>query len=145
MTTNNQVKKAEAPSKQPPFKLLHGTPENQPMVEGRRDFYSYRDLGLTDATGGRMSAQIQEAKRSMDEGTGWHYHLCEGQFIFMLQGSADLEFEDYGKVHFSAGECIFIPGNVKHNAVGSSADMRCIEMNFPADFGTVVCEAPKGS
>jgi len=37
-------------------KLAHATVDNARYVTGRRSFFKYRDLGVTDATGGKMRA-----------------------------------------------------------------------------------------
>src|SRR5690606_9113024 len=74
-------------------KLAYATPENAPLVPGRRAFFKYRDLGVTDATDGRMRAQLTIGTGEMQQ-TGWHYHLCEAQFIYTLRGWVDLVFED---------------------------------------------------
>ena len=50
---------------------------NAKYVPGRRAFFKYRDLGVTEATRGRMRAQVTSAERGMSEPTGWHYHVCE--------------------------------------------------------------------
>jgi hypothetical protein len=40
----------------------------------------------------------------MTQPTGWHYHVCEGQFVYMLSGWVDLEFEDRQKLRIQSGE-----------------------------------------
>ena len=37
------------------------TPANAPMVEGRRSFLKYQDLGVSAASSGRMRAQVMSA------------------------------------------------------------------------------------
>jgi len=62
-------------------KLAYSTPATAPLVPGRRSFAEYRDLGVSDATGGFMRAQITSIKKGMTEPTGWHYHVCDTQFV----------------------------------------------------------------
>ncbi|MXI17195.1 hypothetical protein GRW34_22810, partial [Escherichia coli] len=62
-------------------RLAYATPETAPLVPGRRAFFQYRDLGVTTATDGRMRAQITLATGEMQQ-TGWHYHICDSQFIY---------------------------------------------------------------
>jgi hypothetical protein len=38
------------------IKLRHATKETAPFVPGRRAFFAYRDLGVTDASVGAMRA-----------------------------------------------------------------------------------------
>ena len=41
-----------------------------------------------------MRAQLTTAVTGMTKPTGWHYHVCEGQFVYTLKGWVELEFED---------------------------------------------------
>ena len=49
----------------PAMKVAVATQKNARFVEGRRPFFKYRDLGVTDATSGRMRAQITSATQGM--------------------------------------------------------------------------------
>ena len=62
-------------------KLAYSTRATAALVPGRRSFAEYRDLGVSDATGGFMRAQITSIKKGMTEPTGWHYHVCDAQFV----------------------------------------------------------------
>ena len=104
--------------------LAHATPETAPVVKGRREFFRYQDLMVAKATGGRMRAQLMSASRGMSEPTGWHYHVCEAQFVYALKGWVDLEFEDGRRIRLQAGESLLIPGGV------------------PGEMGTVPCDRP---
>ena len=79
---------------------------------------------------------------SMKEPTGWHYHVCDGQFVYMVKGWVDLEFESGGKLRVSEGESLFIPGGMKHNEPALSDDSEILELSVPSDMGTVPCESP---
>jgi quercetin dioxygenase-like cupin family protein len=122
-------------------KLAHGTVD-APLVAGRRTFFQYRDLGVSDATNGQMRAQVTSATGVMQE-TGWHYHVCETQFIYTLRGWIDLQFEDGRIVRVGAGESLFIPPGLKHNETAISEDFEFLEISVPAKMGTVVCDAPE--
>src|SRR5262249_12255803 len=74
----------------------------------------------------------------------WHYHVCEGQFVYMLRGWVDLEFEDGQKLRIQAGESLYIPGGLRHNETGASRDLELLEISVPADMGTVPCDPPEG-
>ena len=123
-------------------KLAHATAETAPLVAGRRDFFKYRDLGVTGASLGRMRAQTMTAVRGMTEPTGWHYHECEGQFVYALKGWVDLEFETGEKLRVGEGESLFIPGGLKHNETATSDDLEILELSVPAEMGTVPCDPP---
>lgn len=126
------------------MKLRHATQENSPFVPGRRTFFTYRDLGVTEATQGQMRAQVMSSIDGMTEPTGWHYHVCEGQFVYALKGWVDLEFETGETVHLKAGESLFIPGGLRHNEIRTSNELEILEVSVPADMGTVPCERPEG-
>ena len=94
----------------PPGKLAHATPTTAPLVAGRRSFFKYRDLGVTAASSGKMRAQVTIGADGMTQPTGWHYHVCEGQFVYMLSGWVDLEFEDGQKLRIQGGRVALHPG-----------------------------------
>ena len=131
---------------------VHVTNKTAPSVPGRRSFFTYRDLGVTDATQGAMRAQITEAVTGMTEPTGWHYHVCEAQLVYILKGWVDLEFETGEEIRVQAGESLFIPGGLRHNELSTSVwnkfqrqrglrhnelstsdDLELLEISTPAD------------
>ncbi|TCF97209.1 hypothetical protein BZM26_32940 [Paraburkholderia strydomiana] len=111
-------------------------------MAGRRTFFNYRDLGVSDATDGRMRAQVTVATGVMQQ-TGWHYHVCETQFIFTLRGWIDLQFEDGRVIRVGAGESLYIPPGLKHNETAISEDFEFLEISVPAKMGTIPCEPPE--
>ena len=113
-------------------------------VEGRRDFFKYRDLGVKAASNGWMRAQLTTAITGMTQPTGWHYHVCEGQFVYALKGWVQLAFEDGSKCRLEAGDSCFIPGGVKHNEIGASDDLEILEVSLPGEIGTVPVDPPPG-
>ena len=94
----------------PPGKLAYATPTTAPLVAGRRSFFKYRDLGVTAASSGKIRAQVTIGADGMTQPTGWHYHVCEGQFVYMLSGWVDLEFEDGQKPAHPVGRVALHPG-----------------------------------
>ncbi|MBV8090118.1 MAG: hypothetical protein JO139_11190, partial [Alphaproteobacteria bacterium] len=69
---------------QPAMKAAVTSAKAPNYVEGRRTFFKYRDLGVTAASNGWMRAQVTTALTGMTKPTGWHYHVCEGQFVYTL-------------------------------------------------------------
>ena len=126
----------------PNMKLAITSAANATYAAGRRAFFKYRDLGVTDATGGRMRAQLTSAKSSMSEPTGWHYHECEMQFVYVLSGWVDLEFADGREVRFEAGDSVMIPGGEPHQEIQFSEGFEILEVSLPSDMGTVPCDPP---
>lgn len=127
------------------MKLAVSRAKEPRFVEGRRAFLKYRDLGVTDGTGGRMRAQITSASQGMSRPTGWHRHLCEMQFVYVLDGWLELEFADRGTLRLEAGNSIMIPGGTPHNEIRTSDTFDLLEVSVPAQMGTEPCEAPAAS
>jgi uncharacterized cupin superfamily protein len=109
---------------------------------GRRSFFRYRDLGVAAATGGAMRAQVMEAITGMTEPTGWHVHHCQAQFVYVLKGWVDLEFEDGTRTRLEAGDSAMIPGEMKHNEFGTSDDVEILELSIPGPMGTTPVDPP---
>ena len=116
--------------------------DNPELVPGRREFFTYRELGVTRATSGKMRAQLTKATQGLSEETGWHVHLCEGQFVYILDGWVDLEFAGGRKERVVAGDSLYIPGNTPHNETATSNEFEILEVSIPADMGTVPCDKP---
>ncbi len=111
-------------------------------IEGRREFFDYTDLGAKAGSGGKMRAQIMKARRGMVEDTGWHVHICEGQYIYLLGGWLDLQMVDGKTLRLEKGDSMYIPGGVPHNEIGTSDDFELLEVSIPADMGTEPCAKP---
>jgi quercetin dioxygenase-like cupin family protein len=106
--------------------------------EGPRAFVEYRDLGLSEATGGKIGAKHIRAIRPFEKETGWHWHDMSGHFIYILKGWIRFRFEGVEEdVTVKAGTCLSQPAGVPHNVVGQSDDLELIEINLPADYATV--------
>ena len=122
------------------MKLAISTAQDAHSVPGRRHFFQYRDLGVTEATGGKMRAQVTSAKSAMDRATGWHYHTCDMQFVYVLRGFVDVEFAGGRKARYGVGDSVMIPGGLPHQEIATSDDFEFIEVSVPADMGTVASD-----
>ncbi|HXP32331.1 MAG TPA: cupin domain-containing protein [Stellaceae bacterium] len=142
MQTVATASKAPAPDKST-MKVAVTRKNDANFVPGRRAFFRYRDLGVTGATNGRMRAQLTSATAGMSEPTGWHYHVCEAQFVYLLSGWVELEFEDSGAVRLEAGDSVLIPGGTRHQEMRTSDDFEIIEFSVPAEMATVSCDPPQ--
>ena len=129
-------------TEKPAMKLRHATKETAPFVPGRRTFFTYRDLGVTEASHRQMRAQVMSAVTGMTEPTGWHYHVCDGQFVYALKGWVELEFETGETLRCEAGDSVYIPGGLKHNELRTSDDFEILEISTPGEIGTVPCDKP---
>jgi len=136
---------ATASVSEPPqsaMRLLKSFVSTTPFAPGRRPFFQYRDLGLEGASGGRMRAYHSSAIAGMLQPTGWHYHTCEMQFVYVLKGAITIEFEDGTVATCSPGDSLFIPGGVRHNEIYASEDKQTLEVSVPGKIGTVNVERP---
>ncbi len=116
------------------------SPASSPVyAPGRRDFFKYRQLAASE---GEMTAQVMTTNAGLTEPTGWHYHICESQFIYVLKGTLDLDLEDGSSVHMVAGDSLLLPGGMKHNETSTSTDFELLEVMLPKLEGTVPCDPP---
>ena len=111
-------------------------------IKGRREFFKYVDLGVTDGSNGTMRVQVTKASQGMSKPTGWHYHTCEGQFVYMLNGWIELQFADDETIRISEGDSVYIPGGMPHNEIRTSDDFELLEFSVPAVMGTEPCDPP---
>ena len=113
--------------------------------EGLRDFFLYRDLGVAEATAGKVLAQLVKANLAPDQGTGWHRHEAEFHIVIMLKGWARFMYEDQVTL-VSAGDCVHQRPGIVHYLFDYSPDMEYLEIVGPADFATVdvpaLCAVP---
>ena len=125
-------------------KLVHSNLDTAPSVAGRRAFFTYHDLGVKDGSNGALSAQIMKSKQGLGEPTGWHYHACEGQYIYIIKGWVDLEFENGEKKRCNEGDSMFIPGGMRHNETATADELEILEILVPSDMVTVPTDPPEG-
>ncbi len=56
--------------------------------DGLRDFFLYRDLGVANATNGKVLAHLVKVNKPPTDGTGWHHHVADFQIVLMMKGWA---------------------------------------------------------
>ena len=109
--------------------------------DGLRDFFLYRDLGIADATHGKVLAQLVKAQSAPEKGTGWHRHEADFHIVIMLKGWARFMYEDK-ETRVAAGDCVHQRPGIRHYLFDYSPDMEYLEIVAPADFKTIDVEAP---
>lgn len=119
-----------------------------PLVPGRRDWVEYRDLGIEHASQGlisthRITVNPAEGNREKVQTTGWHYHDCTFQWIYLLEGWVEVQLEDGTTCRHDAGSVVFIPGGYGHNEVATSERVDLIEIFMPPHPETVPIEVPQ--
>jgi quercetin dioxygenase-like cupin family protein len=113
--------------------------------DGLRDFFLYKDLGVADATHGKVIAHLVKANMAPGKGTGWHRHEADFQIVIMTKGWAKFMYED--KVTLvEAGDCVHQRPGIAHYLFDYSPDMEYLEIVGPADFKSIdvpaVCDVP---
>ena len=124
----------------------HVKPDDTPYkTDGLRDFFLYRDLGIAEATHGKVIAHLVKANMAPEKGTGWHRHEADFQIVIMLKGWAKFMYDETQTL-VSAGDCVHQRPGINHYLFDYSADMEYLEIVSPADFKSIdvpaVCEVP---
>jgi quercetin dioxygenase-like cupin family protein len=112
---------------------------------GLRDFFLYKDLGIAEATHGKVIAHLVKANMAPEKGTGWHRHEADFQIVIMTKGWARFMYEDKETL-VEAGDVVHQRPGIRHYLFDYSPDMEYLEIVSPADFKSVdvdpVCAIP---
>jgi quercetin dioxygenase-like cupin family protein len=119
------------------FAVSHLREEDFKRGTGPRAFLEYRELGVTEATGRRVQAQVVRTNGPCDHSTGWHFHTLDFQFVYVLDGWATTDIEGHGSFKLEKGDAMNVPARLRHDVTGFSGDFTVLEINVPADFDTV--------
>ena len=113
-------------------------------TDGLREIFDYCDLGIKGSTKGDYIAQIIKAngKEMKDEVQEWHVHDCTFQFVLVLNGWAEFEYEGQGIRRLEKGDCINQRRGIPHREIAYSKDYEVLEIVAPADFNTRIVSAP---
>lgn len=103
---------------------------------GLRSFFEYRDLGIKDATEGRVVAHVIRAAGGTDFSSQPHFHETAFQFVYVLKGWIEFEYEGQGVVRLEAGSSVYQPPEIRHREVGHSPDVELLEIVMPGEFTT---------
>src|SRR5207248_6747874 len=76
------------------------------FVRGLRSFFEYRDLGIREATGGRVEAHVIRAAAGKEFSGQPHLHRTTFQLVYVLKGWIEFEYEGHGVVRLEAGSCV---------------------------------------
>ena len=103
---------------------------------GLRSFYEYRDLGIKEATAGRVDAHVIRAAAGKEFSSQPHIHKTAFQLVYVLKGWIEFEYEGQGRVRLEAGSCVHQPPEIRHRELGHSEDIEMLEVVLPAGFAT---------
>lgn len=107
------------------------------FVAGLRSFFEYRDLGIKEATEGRVVAHVIRALPGAPFIGVPHRHGVTFQLVYVLKGWIEFEYEGQGVVRLEPGSCVHQPPGIRHREVGHSDDIEMLEIVMPADYATV--------
>jgi quercetin dioxygenase-like cupin family protein len=104
---------------------------------GLRPHFEYRDLGIGNATQGKVLAQVIRARQRCEGPGDEHAHTLDFQMVYILKGSMRTSFEGEGERTLEAGDCMYQRPGIAHRVLGYSDDLEVLEITIPADFETV--------
>jgi quercetin dioxygenase-like cupin family protein len=110
---------------------------------GLRPYFAYRDLGVDKATGGAFGAHVIRAVPGTHATGQWHTHALGFQFVYVLNGWVEFEYEDIGFVRLEKGSTAYQPPMVRHREVRHSDDVELLEIVMPGEFPTTVVDGPR--
>jgi quercetin dioxygenase-like cupin family protein len=64
------------------------------------------------------------------------------QFVYVLKGWVEFEYEGVGKVMMRAGSCFYQPSRIRHREIRHSQDIEMLEIVSPAVFETRDAKPP---
>ena len=123
----------------PGFSVSHANEAG--FERGLRPFFEYRDLGLRQATDGRVVAHVIRAVPGAGFSSQPHRHITQFQLVYVLKGWVEFEYEGQGRVRLEAGACVHQPPGIRHRELGHSDDVELLEVVMPADFATELVDA----
>ena len=103
---------------------------------GLRAYFEYRDLGIEAATEGRVVAHLIRAAPGGEFVGKPHRHDTTFQFVYVLKGWIEFEYEGQGVVRLEAGSAVHQPPGIRHREIGHSDDLELLELVMPGKFAT---------
>ena len=104
--------------------------------DGLRELFAYRDLGVSGATQGRVGAHLIRARGASATPGERHHHSLDFQFVYVLRGWVEFEYEGVGRVRLEPGSSVVQPPGIRHVELGHSSDLEMLELTLPAQFRT---------
>lgn len=108
---------------------------------GLRAFFEYRDLGMREATDGRVVAHVIRAIPGAHVVGKPHLHRTSFQFVYILKGWVEFEYEGQGRHRFEAGDAVHQPPSIRHQEIAHSDDLELLEIVMPGEFATEEVDA----
>lgn len=126
------------------WKFTHNRTADAEWTPGLREIFDYRDLGIKDATNGDYVAHVIRAngKKEADAVQEWHVHHCNFQFVMVLNGWAEFEYEGEGVHRIEKGDVVNQRPGIRHREIACSDDFEVLEIVSPANFETEIVDPP---
>lgn len=126
------------------WEFVHDKAADAEWTPGLREIFEYRDVGVKDGTKGDYVAHVirHNGKEMADEVQQWHIHECDFQFVYVLDGWAEFEYEGIGVRRIEKGDVINQRPMIKHREIACSKDFKVLEIVSPANFATKVVDGP---
>lgn len=106
-------------------------------TEGLLGGNAYRELGVGDATEGRVGMRHLRAIAPFDGATGRHWHDMEVHVVYVLKGRITYRFDGVeAPVVLGPHDCVSQPAGVPHDVIDRSEDLELLEITLPQRFGT---------
>jgi len=106
-------------------------------ASGMRDQFVYRDLKLTEATGGDFMAHVIRAGDGAPPIEAHQHPEIKFQFVYVTKGEVTFWYEGRGEETLKAGSCHLLPPGIEHSVVSWSDDLEMVEIASPAEFSSV--------
>jgi quercetin dioxygenase-like cupin family protein len=117
-----------------PFTIAKG--EGAGWRVGLRPHFEYRDLGIDQATEGKVLAQVIRARQPCDGPGDEHAHVLDFQMVYILRGWMKTRFVGVGERTLEAGDCMYQRPGIAHRVLDYADDLEVLEITIPADFET---------
>ena len=88
--------------------------------EGPRSNVEYRDLGMAEASSGRIGAKHIRAIKPFEEETGWHWHDMTAHFVYVLKGWIEVSVRRHRRI-----------GHCRCRLLPESAGRCCAQCHWP--------------
>ena len=96
--------------------------------------FEARDIGIASATDGLAGVRVAHPVGQPQP--EFVSHDADLLFMFLLNGSAELNCDQMASELLTAGDSFIIPGALKHSFSECSKDMEVLEVALPAEFNT---------
>jgi quercetin dioxygenase-like cupin family protein len=91
----------------------------------------------------RITVTASTDNESRAKQTGWHYHDCQVQWVWLIDGWVEMQLEDGSTRRQEAGSILVIPGGYGHNEIAASEEIDLIEIFMPPNPETVSIDVPE--